>query len=272
MNKRNIGFTLVELIVVIVILAILVGITVGGIYMYIGKAKLNTDINNLKSMCDTLDEVLLSDETMDTTFSEYEWHMQDQSVHSKSYSNSYGGMTYYIIAGGKYDFEAYDDAINYLQYNQSIVGFYMGGRAPVSGGVIQSNYKLLLYSTDLLKRCFPNGIPRTETGDYILFTIHTYVKLDENLRYLAVDGKLIDPSVKDFSYGSLKNNSYLIDYSTGDSYPISPDEDSGIYYCGKSAIPVSNVNNCLFYESYFCPAYIGSDKYRGTLPPKIKSY
>lgn len=32
-KKKNKGFTLVELIVVIVILAILVGVTVGGIYI-----------------------------------------------------------------------------------------------------------------------------------------------------------------------------------------------------------------------------------------------
>ena len=44
--KKNNGFTLIELIVVIVIMAILIGVTIGGIYMYVGKAKLNTDINN----------------------------------------------------------------------------------------------------------------------------------------------------------------------------------------------------------------------------------
>lgn len=44
------GFTLVELIVVIVILAILVGVTIGGIYMYVGKSKVNTDKNNASSI------------------------------------------------------------------------------------------------------------------------------------------------------------------------------------------------------------------------------
>lgn len=34
-RRGNKGFTLVELIVVIVILAILVGVTIGGIYMYV---------------------------------------------------------------------------------------------------------------------------------------------------------------------------------------------------------------------------------------------
>ena len=52
--KRNNGFTLVELIVVIVILAILVGVTIGGIYMYVGKARVNTDINNAVTMEETM--------------------------------------------------------------------------------------------------------------------------------------------------------------------------------------------------------------------------
>ena len=54
MRKRNSGFTLVELIVVIVILAILVGVTIGGIYMYVGKARVNTDINNAVTMEETI--------------------------------------------------------------------------------------------------------------------------------------------------------------------------------------------------------------------------
>lgn len=46
MKERNKGFSLVELIVVIVILAILVGVTIGGIYAYVNKARVNTDLNN----------------------------------------------------------------------------------------------------------------------------------------------------------------------------------------------------------------------------------
>ena len=47
---KNKGFTLVELIVVIVILAILVGVTLGGIYAYVNKARINTDEKNANTI------------------------------------------------------------------------------------------------------------------------------------------------------------------------------------------------------------------------------
>lgn len=56
-RKENKGFTLVELIVVIVILAILIGVTIGGVYSYVNKSRINTDINNansIQSVCATL--------------------------------------------------------------------------------------------------------------------------------------------------------------------------------------------------------------------------
>lgn len=54
LKKNNKGFSLVELIVVIVILAILIGVTIGGIYKYVNKSRVNTDINNAASIQSTL--------------------------------------------------------------------------------------------------------------------------------------------------------------------------------------------------------------------------
>ena len=54
MKTRNKGFTLVEIVVTVVILMVLVGVTIGGIYHYVGKSRVNTDIANLSSMTDAL--------------------------------------------------------------------------------------------------------------------------------------------------------------------------------------------------------------------------
>lgn len=62
-RKENKGFTLVELIVVIVILAILIGVTIGGVYGYVNKSRINTDINNASAITSTL-SVLSTDKTV----------------------------------------------------------------------------------------------------------------------------------------------------------------------------------------------------------------
>ena len=50
MKRSNKGFTLVELIVVIVILAVLIGITIGGIFRYVSQSRINTDERNAESL------------------------------------------------------------------------------------------------------------------------------------------------------------------------------------------------------------------------------
>ena len=45
-KRKDKGFTLVELVVVIVILAILIGVSVAGYSKYIGQSKVNTDVQN----------------------------------------------------------------------------------------------------------------------------------------------------------------------------------------------------------------------------------
>lgn len=61
MNKKN-GFTLVEAIVVVVVLAILVGVSIKGVYTWIDKAKVKTDINNLKEIEDAFNTCLQDEE------------------------------------------------------------------------------------------------------------------------------------------------------------------------------------------------------------------
>ena len=63
LKKNNKGFSLVELIVVIVILAILIGVTIGGIYQYVNKSRVNTDINNAASIQSVL-ATIATDENM----------------------------------------------------------------------------------------------------------------------------------------------------------------------------------------------------------------
>lgn len=53
-KNRDSGFSLVELIVVIVILAILIGVTIVGVFKYVNQARRNTDIQN----CETLQSAI----------------------------------------------------------------------------------------------------------------------------------------------------------------------------------------------------------------------
>lgn len=102
-RKNNKGFTLVELIVVIVILAILVGVTIGGIYGYVNKARINTDINNasaIQSACAVIG-----------TNKDIIKNMKASAVNSGSDSeviiewpNNVGGTT----ASGRWQFEVLD--------------------------------------------------------------------------------------------------------------------------------------------------------------------
>lgn len=67
-KKDNKGFTLVELIVVIVILAILVGVTIGGVYGYVNKSRVNTDVNNASAITSTLSTMTTRKDLSGSTF------------------------------------------------------------------------------------------------------------------------------------------------------------------------------------------------------------
>ena len=64
--KNNKGFTLVEIIVAVTLLAILIGVTIGGVYQYQDKASINSDIQSAESMYSSL-------QTIDQDYDFYLW-------------------------------------------------------------------------------------------------------------------------------------------------------------------------------------------------------
>lgn len=65
-NSKNKGFTLVELLVVIVIIAILMSVSIAGYNKYIGQARVNTDLQT----CDVLKSVLVNTEAEEGVYEE----------------------------------------------------------------------------------------------------------------------------------------------------------------------------------------------------------
>lgn len=63
-NKDNKGFTVMELIIVIVIIAILVGVTITGIMAYVNQARLNTDLSNASELQKEMPAALLVSKRM----------------------------------------------------------------------------------------------------------------------------------------------------------------------------------------------------------------
>ena len=104
-NNKNKGFSLVELVVVIVILAILIGVTIGGIYQYVNKARINTDMYNAKVIQDTVFNALISDESMFKERYKFKTIDGNKTLAEDSVNNGNLVVLYHWTDGGylKYD-------------------------------------------------------------------------------------------------------------------------------------------------------------------------
>ena len=90
-KKNNKGFTLVELIVVIVILAILIGVTVSGIYIYVDQARANVDKNNAETI-----EKMASTINADKEIAKYLRQKTSESIKTKTpVGSEYAAATMY---------------------------------------------------------------------------------------------------------------------------------------------------------------------------------
>ena len=95
-KKNNKGFSLVELIVVIVILAILIGVTIGGIYQYVNKAKDNTLRHNL----DTIEKTVSTFQATDKFQTEIRKNFKYITLYSK-FDNTDSVLTYKGVENGE---------------------------------------------------------------------------------------------------------------------------------------------------------------------------
>ena len=148
-SLSNKGFTLVELIVVIVILAILVGVTIGGIYMYVGQSRAATDTNNASAITSTL-STMAADEDI------------------------------YALAGG----QSADVTLTMTWTNKVVVDkIGADDGTKFTGGTVASvgatgNEKTVTNIYNYMKKVLTNGLPKSQTGKG--FTLEVKLMPDDN--------------------------------------------------------------------------------------------
>lgn len=97
-KNKNEGFTLVELIVVIVILAILIGVSIEGIYTYVNQSRINTDINNASTLTSALNTTVASKEVTYWAKKSNETHIMTWSYDDNGIAEHGFGADYFIPA------------------------------------------------------------------------------------------------------------------------------------------------------------------------------
>lgn len=139
LEDKNKGFSLVELVVVVVIIAILAGTTVLGVTSYIRKSRVATDIANAATIQDLASKELSNVEFV-TKFAKT----------STYYSNpeyEHCVFPYYFT---------WTDAIKFKSYSESE----------------SANIKHMTVLANKLAETFPDGLPESKTGDGFLFVLY----------------------------------------------------------------------------------------------------
>ena len=208
MSKKNNGFTLVELIVVIVILAILVGVTIGGIYMYVGKAKINTDRQNCVSMENALNTYAA---TINITTSNNNPCVQIIKIPSR------------LI-----EYTSTDD----ITYTRNVSCLY----GPILS-ISELDY--------ITKQLFPTGFPKNETGgDWYIIAYTVYDDTTDNIIFDSSKAKHIQ--IKVFDSDSIESNELLASWKSACETNGYTKSNIGVYSNDKCNItfypPTESVN------------------------------
>lgn len=137
------GFTLIELIVVIAIIAVLAAILVPSLMGYIKKSKRTADISSAKTIYDSVMATLVDNETAYDSFAAKNTDTHNVTVKSNGSTQTYtlvtvctkdgasnAGGNHSLWSGGSTEAQAFQDALNALagegkvqiRYNKSSAG------------------------------------------------------------------------------------------------------------------------------------------------------
>lgn len=158
-KKKNKGFTLIELIVSIVIIAILIGITIGGIAIWVNKARLHTDIQNANTINNILQETRMKG-----------------SLDAVRYTNN--KSVYHIVFEWS---KATGDLKKYYDSNGEFLGdanfTYYGAYSDIANGSKEQVF------FDVLAELFPDGLPECKSGNIFRIVFSYYkgydIEIDE---------------------------------------------------------------------------------------------
>lgn len=212
LKGNNKGFTLVELIVVIVILAILVGVTLGGISSYVKKAKLNTDIANVKTIYDTMQVLLVDSELTKLALQDAKRspaYGYQQYLEGKIQASSVGGyMLVYKknIPSIKQDYFWFENTDTFIDRSW-VQG---AGNLGSWGG----HYYKSTPALNKIAELFPSGFTSIKSDDMTCFVaIYSTGLVDRPLgicvglvpdKYSTYDGKWYNSSIGDFIFRATK--------------------------------------------------------------------